>query len=260
MKNKGNCRRLGAVVVALLALAAPAVAAAQDGGAVIPLPPAMQTQAQKYLPGVVGPAVPGFTIDSSLAELSAGQRTYQIVSGDKAGTVETHVIAPLPNDTSGRHWRYQVGERIAFLSEVPGKSLSVVSENDEDQGVSTRYNPAEPLLIAGMKPGDQRHFKIAVSVYDLSSPGGSPDHTGSLDLTLTYIGAYQVTVPAGTFNAALLAWKYKGKVGPASIDDTQARFVAPGVGMVAGAEKRDIAAFLIYNDNSKVGRVLVQKP
>lgn len=29
--------------------------------------------------------------------------------------------------------------------------------------------------------------------------------------------------------------------------------------MVAAAEKLDVAAFLIYNDNSKVGKVLQQK-
>jgi hypothetical protein len=31
------------------------------------------------------------------------------------------------------------------------------------------------------------------------------------------------------------------------------------VGMVAAAEKYDVAAFLIYNDNTKVG-ILAQKP
>ena len=79
-------------------------------------------------------------------------------------------------------------------------------------------------------------------------------------MTLTYIGAYRVTVPAGTFDAALLKWDFKGKIGPASVEDIQPRFVAPEVGMVAAAEKRDVAAFLIYNDNTKVGKVLSQKP
>ncbi|MFO1153747.1 MAG: hypothetical protein U1E42_08820 [Rhodospirillales bacterium] len=260
MDTKETGRRLAAATMVALAVVTPAMAMAQDGGAVIPLPPALQAQAERYLPGVVGPAVPGFTIDPSLAHLAAETRTYQIIGANQAGTIESHVIAPLPRDTSGQRWRYQVGNRVVFLSEVPGQSLSVVSENDEDQGVTTRYQPPEPMLIAGMNPGDQQSFSIDVSVYDLSSPGGQPDHTGTLNLTLTYVGAYQVTVPAGTFNAALLEWRYKGKIGPASVEDNQARFVAPGIGMVASAEKRDIAAFLVYNDNSKVGRVLVQQP
>ena len=123
----------------------------------------------------------------------------------------------------------------------------------------TRYNPPEPLLIAGMNAGDSKALTMKVNVYDLSDPK-DVEHKGSLDVTLTYVGAYRVTVPAGTFDAALLKWDFKGKIGPASVEDIQARFVAPGIGMVAAAEKRDVAAFLIYNDNTKVGKVLVQKP
>jgi hypothetical protein len=78
------------------------------------------------------------------------------------------------------------------------------------------------------------------------------------NVTLTYVGAYRVTVPAGTFDAAPLKWDFKGKIGRASVEDIQARF-AP-CGMVAAAEKYDVAAFLIYNDNTKVGKILAQKP
>jgi hypothetical protein len=124
--------------------------------------------------------------------------------------------------------------------------------------VLTRYNPPEPLLIAGMNAGDSKTLMMKVNVYDLSNPKDF-EHKGSLDVTLSYVGAYRVTVPAGTFDAALLKWDFKGKIGPASVEDIQARFVVPDVGMVAAAEKRDVAAFLIYNDNTKVGKVLAQK-
>ena len=53
---------------------------------------------------------------------------------------------------------------------------------------------------------------------------------------------------------------FNGQIGPATVEDIQARFVAPNIGMVAAAEKRDVAAFLIYNDNTKVGKVLSQQP
>jgi hypothetical protein len=141
---------------------------------------------------------------------------------------------------------------------VPGESLSIASDQDSEQGVLTRYSPPEPLLIAGMNAGDTREMKIDVKVYDLDDPA-DVEHKGTLDLTLTYVGAYKVTVPAGTFDAALLRWEYKGKVGPATIEDIQARFVAPNVGVVAMANKRDIAAMLVYNDHSKIGKVLQQR-
>ena len=122
----------------------------------------------------------------------------------------------------------------------------------------TRYNPPEPLLIAGMNAGDTRTITINVKVDDLNDPEDL-EHKGTINLTFTYVGAYKVTVPAGTLDAALLRWDYKGKVGPASIEDIQVRFVAPDVGMVAMADKRDIAAMLVYNDHSKVGKVLQQR-
>ena len=248
-------RRTGrrrSVVVA----AAPSLA--QGAGAVVPLPAAMAAAAQQYLPGVVGEPVPAFTIDPGLASLAAGTRTYQIVSGPNAGKTETHVIKALPRDATGTEWRYTIDERTVFLRSVPGESLGIASEEDSDQGVLTRYSPPEPLLIAGMNAGDTREMKINVKVYDLDDPA-DVEHKGTLDLTLTYVGAYKVTVPAGTFDAALLRWEYKGKVGPATIEDIQARFVAPNVGVVAMAAKRDIAAMLVYNDHSKIGKVLQQR-
>ena len=251
--------RVGALLAAVTIIAATAPTHAQGVGAVVPLPASMQASAQQYLPGVVGDPVPAFTIDPSLATLSAGTRTYQVVSGPNAGQTEQHVIAKLPGDASGNRWRYTVGDRTVYLQVVPGQSLNITAEDDRDQGVTTRYSPVEPLLIAGMNAGDSKSVTLKVSVYDLGDPSDL-EHQGSLDVTLTYVGAYQVTVPAGTYDAALLVWKFDGKVGPASVEDTQARFVAPEVGMIASAEKRDVAAFLIYNDNTKIGRVLAQKP
>jgi hypothetical protein len=244
------------IAVALLPFA-PSSSLAQGAGAVVPLPAAMAANAEQYLPGVVGEPVPAFTIDPKLASLAAGTRTFKIVSGSNAGSTEQHVIAALPRDASGTQWRYKVGDRTAFLRLVPGESLGMAADEDSDQGVLTRYNPPEPLLIAGMNAGDTRTMKIDVKVFDLDDLE-DVEHKGTLDLTLTYVGAYKVTVPAGTYDAALLRWHYKGKVGPATIDDIQARFVAPDVGLVAMAGKRDIAAMLVYNDHTKVGKVLQQ--
>lgn len=246
---------LGGALLSLFLMSSPEGAHAQGVGAVVPLPADMRANAEKYLPGVVGEPVPAFTIDPSLATLSAGTRTYAVVSGNTDNQTEQHQITA--GEKPGQ-WRYKVGDRTVFLHEVKGQSLSIVSEQDNDKGVLTRYSPAQPLLIAGMNAGDEKTMTIKVSVYDLDDPTDL-EHSGTLNLTLTYVGAYKVTVPAGTFDAAALRWRYSGKVGPASVDDVQVRLVAKDVGMVAAAEKLDVAAFLIYNDNSKVGKVLQQK-
>lgn len=258
LQTLGSQARTAAVTIAVLWTAACPPAQAQGAGAVVPLPANLAAAAQQYLPGVIGAPVPAFTIDPAMAKLAAGTRTYQIVSGGNVGQAEQHVTAPLPRDASGTRWRYTIGPRTVFLSEAAGESLSIVTEEDSDQGVLTRYSPPEPLLIAGMNAGDNRKMTINVKVYDLDDPD-SLEHKGKVDLTFSYVGAYKVTVPAGTFDAALLLWQYKGKVGPANIEDIQVRLVSQDAGMVAMAGKRDIAAMLVYNDHSKVGKVLQSK-
>jgi hypothetical protein len=225
---------------------------AADAGALKPLPPEMKAKAEQFLPGVVGEAVPSFTIDPALANLSPGTRTYRIISGDDEGEVQQHQIS---QSSKPGAWRYVIDKNTYFMQESPGKSLVVVSESDGDQGVLTRYNPPMPLLITGMEAGDEKKVKLKINVYDLDDPSDL-EHEGTLDLTITYIGAYKVTVPAGTFDAAAMRWHFKGKIGPATVEDTAVRFVANDVGMVAAAEQKDIAAFLIYNDDSKIGKVL----
>ncbi len=122
-----------------------------------------------------------------------------------------------------------------------------------------RYNPPEPGLLVGLAPGDAHSSSIAVQVSDLSSPE-VVSHKGMLDVTYSYLGAYKVTTPAGAYDAALIKWAYKGKIGPAKVDDTQYRFFAEKVGMVASVDKLDVSAFLLYQHHSKSGKLLAQAP
>jgi hypothetical protein len=63
-------------------------------------------------------------------------------------------------------------------------------------------------------------------------------------------------VPAGQYDALLFKRHYKGKVGPAKVDDAVYRFFVPGVGPVAFIEFKHISAALIYRDTEKYGIVL----
>ena len=134
-----------------------------------------------------------------------------------------------------------------------------VSLEDFDEKVISRYTPPEPALLAGMAPGDSKAFTIGVKVADLSSPQ-DVKHEGTLDLTYSYLGAYRVNTPAGSYDAALIKWAYDGKIGPASVEDTQYRFFADNVGMVASVDKLDVSAFLLYKKHTKFGKLLAQAP
>lgn len=114
------------------------------------------------------------------------------------------------------------------------------------------------MLVPGMQPGAQQTAALQVSVSNLSTPG-TITHTGSLTLTLTYLGRYQVTVPAGTYAADLIKWQYNGQVGPANVSDVEYRFFAPGTGPVAAIDRQSVSAFLVYNNDTQFGKVLVSK-
>jgi DUF3108-like len=255
--------RLSAVLVfgfAMTLLGGPTIAQAQDAKA-IELPSADRAEIEKYLgKDVVGKALAGNPIGDAekFFLFEPGSWTFKFTSGDKQGKDQEQSFNKIKKEGSSQTGRYQNGkDQAAFVSRSEDGTISVVSEDDFTQGVVSHFSPPEPIYISGLSPGESKTFKIGVKVYDLSDPT-DVTHTGSLDLTYSYIGAYEVTVPAGTYQAALIKWEYKGDVGPASIEDTQYRFLAEGVGVVATIDKKDISAMLIYHDDSKYGKVLVK--
>jgi len=144
-----------------------------------------------------------------------------------------------------------------FLRRQSDESITVTSEQHLREGVITRFSPPEFFFASGTKPGATKTRTVGVKVYDPHHPDHL-SHSGSLELTYRFLGAYRVTVPGGTFEAALLRWDYRGEIGPASIEDTQYRLLNAKQGVLAVVEKKNISAALIYHDHSKYGKVLVE--
>ena len=84
-------------------------------------------------------------------------------------------------------------------------------------------------------------------------------YSGAVHGSYTYIGTYQVKVPAGTFPAVLFRVFCEGKVGPAHTTNTGYNLFAPGVGMIAMVLQEDVSAFWIFNIDSTTGKVLLSK-
>jgi hypothetical protein len=70
------------------------------------------------------------------------------------------------------------------------------------------------------------------------------------------MGTYQVTVPAGTYEAVLMRLRCEGKVGPAHTQDRAYYWFAPGVGVVAMISQEDVTAFWIIHIDTTTGKVL----
>ena len=132
------------------------------------------------------------------------------------------------------------------------------SVTDSGEGVVVITTPANPFVLKGMQPGETRSYSQQVSVIELSDPSDQ-EYSGSLTGTYTYLGNYQVQVPAGTYEAILLRLKCTGKVGPAETQDAAYYFFAPGVGVVAMISQEDATAFWIIHIDTSSGKVLSSK-
>ena len=84
-------------------------------------------------------------------------------------------------------------------------------------------------------------------------------HSGLFSVSYTYLGRYRITVPAGTYPAALIKWQYHGDVGPAGFKGSQYWFFADGLGPIAVIDQQHISALLLYKKDTKYGKVFQEK-
>lgn len=190
-----------------------------------------------------------------LVRKDGAQWNYQVTHGSDQGRTGT---ATLHRGSSEEEWRFDTNaDSVVHIRWNDDGSVVVAATEDRKNKVISRYDPPEPLLLKGLKPGESREMTLQVGVYDAKHPDHK-SHSGKLDLTYTYVGAFEVKVPAGTFETVLIRWLYKGKVGPASVNDHQYWFLAKGQGPVAMIEKSDISAVLFYKVHEKHASVLTE--
>src|SRR5277367_2112345 len=258
--EEGPSMRMSLTIVLGFLLLITGTARAQ--GVVLPLPPEDQQKITAQLgPGVVGNALPSQPIGdvSTYFPLTSRSLTYQITSGPKAGNSESSEVARVRRPGGRLAWRLTLSPSLTgFIAQGMDGWLVMPAVSDPGEGVVVITTPANPFLPKGMQPGETRSYTQQVSVNYLDDPTDQK-YSGSLNGTYTYIGNYQVTVPAGTFNAILFRVKCEGRVGPAHTQNTAYNFFAPGVGMVAMIMQEDVSAFWIYNIDSTNGKILLTR-
>ena len=249
-------RSASLVALLLFGLAPPAWAA----GPVLPLPAADQQRISSLLgPGVVGQALPSQPIaDAALYfPLEEKSSLYQVTSGRNAGNTQTLRTAKGKRPGGNDAWRFELSPSQAAFINPAGGNLMMPAVSDSGEGVIVVTTPANPFVLSRMNPGESRKFHQKVSVNYLDDPTDQR-YSGRLDGTYTYVGTYEVTVPAGTFPAVLLRLQYAGKVGPAHTEDTAYYFFAPKVGVVAMISQEDVEAFWVIHIDTSSGKVLAQ--
>lgn len=246
----------GATVVSLYALAA---GPARAQGAVLPLPPADQQKLAATLgAGVVGAALPSERITDASAYFPLTEKTFvfQVTSGSNTGNTQSLVLKKTRRPDGATAWRFNFAPSLAgFIRLTAAGDLIMPAVSDVDEGVIVVTTPPNPFVLTGMNPGQSRSFRQKVTVNYLDDPT-KRDWGGKLNATYTYVGTYGVTVPAGAFNAILIRFAYRGKVGPADVVYTAWYFFTRDVGLIAMVNLEDVSAFWIYRNDTTIGKVL----
>lgn len=250
-------------VVALMLVGPTLAADAPASGPTIQIPPADRAVIEEHLgKGVVGKAVAAEVIESPMEWVQLqreGVYPAHITHGDEKGKIVGHEIKKEKGPGGREQWRMSAGaaDILVFGLNQRGE-LVFLSHAEPAKKLNGIYNPPPPLLLKGMKPGTTTEMDFDVKIVKMDDPS-DVEHEGKLKLKLSYLGMHEIRTPAGKFNAALIKSEYIGKIGPAKIDDSQYRFVAKDVGVVAMVEFKDISAFLVYNETLKVGKMLGKK-
>ena len=211
--------------------------------------------------GVIGKALPSKPIDDVARYFPLQQEswTYQVITGPNAGKTQTLSLnkAKRPNGKSA--WRYQFSPSLTgFIRQMPNGDLLMPAVSDLGEGVVVITTPANPFVLQGMRPGESRSYVQQVTVNVLDDPADQ-EYSGSLHGTYTYLGTYQVVVPAGTYPAALFRLACEGKVGPAHTQDKAYYFFSPGKGVVAMINQENATAFWLIHIDTTSGKVLTAK-
>ena len=245
-----------------LGLVLPSSGLAYAQGVVLPLPPEDQQNITAQLgPNVVGVALPSqpITDPSVYFPLQDKSQQFQVVAGPHAGSIETLGLWKARRPGGKMAWRFAMTPTLnGFMRQTPEGDIIMAALTDTGEGVVVVTTPANPFVPKGIQPGETRNYTQQVAVNYLGDPSDQR-YSGSLTGTYTYIGPYQVTVPAGTFPAVLFRVKCEGRVGRAHTVNTGYNFFAPGVGMVAMILEEDVTAFWLFNIDSTTGKVLMSK-
>jgi len=252
------------IAIILMGFSSSAVCEDASAGAMVELEKSDRDALALLGGGVVGKALPAFPIrdTAGLMPLREGKWVYRITAGAHEGTRQEASISK----TKGRQGVYQgqdlwhrtiAGDCTEFYSLNGKGAINLISEIDLKHDVITRYTPMFPIVFDGMKTGESSQVETEIKVYDLHDPTHLK-YKGRLKVTHTYLGAYEITVPAGKYETVLIRSSYAGKVGPAHVVDGGYAFYAKGVGIVASVERMHVTAFLFYDKRTKTPKVLIQ--
>jgi len=251
-------RLVGAVVPLFLILSVSALAA--DEGKVVPLSGEDRKALALLGEGVVGKALPAHPIEDvgKFLGLQEGAHTFKIVAGKDQGKSRVETYTSLGAKDGSQHWKRAIGDQYDEFLALKAGAIGKTAETEKEHGYRATFDPPMHEHV-GLAPGESIDLESKLRISTEKDPS-KIKYTGKMNSNVTYLGAYQVKVPAGTFEAILMKFDVAIHVGPAHVEDTQYTFFAKGVGKVAEIEALRVNATLLYHSHAKTAKVLVSHP
>jgi len=211
----------------------------------------------------VGDAAGDIEIDKALdyQVTRPGSAQWKIVDGKQKGETIGRTISARESSTGTADAAFTcvLGKFQTATLLIEQGSVYRNTEINSQHGTISTFQPLEPVLISGLRRGSPIEQDLSVTVHSLDNPA-KVKYRGKLRSRCEVLGRFKVTTPAGTFDSIGVRTTYKGKVGPASVEDDAYVFYAKGVGPVAIRVRSHVSAFLIHNRTEKYSIVLSSAP
>jgi hypothetical protein len=253
-----------ALVLSALLASSP-IATAQEKASsdapVVPLSPETRDALSPLGEGVVGEALPALPIvdPTQLYHLQPGHWEYRILEGANKGKLEKVDIERTASDDPDASWRLATSTGDVQQFKVTRQHEVVkLAQEDADSDRLVVYRPGL-ALDPDMRVGQSKTEDAKISSYKLERRD-KVEYNGTLEYTVSYLGAYRVVTPAGGFDTRLLRHDYRIEIGPATVKNVSYTFYADGVGNVAEVVRDDVSAVFVYRRKTLTARVLSTLP
>ena len=212
---------------------------------------------------VVGKSLPAIVINNPYRYIAGrpGKYIYQmILKDDKNNNTKYELRGEFDSKVGElRKWSLKIDNDFIEEWEADSKgSIHLVAQTDIDSGYRVEFTP-HLLLPTGAQQGQHWKSESSLNVYETSEPD-TIAYEGELFSNKAYEGRFEITTPAGKFDAVLISDDYEIDIGAVNIKDKRYTFYAPNVGKVAEIDGFHVSAFLFFHKRKNEVKILMTLP
>ena len=212
---------------------------------------------------VVGESLPAIVINDPYRYIAGRPGKYiylMLLKDDKNNNTKYELRSELDSKVGElRKWSLKIDNAFIEEWEADSKgSIHLVAQTDVDSGYRVVFSP-HLLLPTGAQQGQHWKSESSLNVYKTSDPD-TIAYEGELLSNKAYEGRFEITTPAGKFDAILISDDYEINIGAVNIKDKRYTFYAPNVGKVAEIDGFHVSAFLFFHKRKNEVKILKSLP